>query len=462
MATLRSINPSDYSIVDEVTVSSAQEIAEKVKQAHAAKKQWKSLGAKKRAELLRPLITLVSQRSQDIAKLSSQEIGKPISQSLDDMEFTIDYLRDFIEDGPGYLENEITIDEQSAEASAFHQIVYEPIGVTACIVPWNYPFSNFIWGVIPNLIAGNPVVFKHSEECPLIGKLIEEMMDNLQLPEGVFSEIYGDASVGRTLVEQNIDLIWFTGSSNVGKALYSIAGNKQIKSILEMGGSDPTIIFEDAHKLGIDRIISRLYSSRFENCGQICSATKRLIVHEDLFQEIVTKLMAYLQSISIGDPLDPNTQLGPLVAERQLHLLESQVNDALALGAKVLYGGKRPDGLTGAYYLPTLITDINPKMRIWQEETFGPVLPIVTFKTEEEAIALANDTIYGLSSMIFTADPVRAKRVAAQIDAGCVDINFASHWRTCNPFGGYKASGVGREHGKFGFQELTQVKVIAE
>jgi succinate-semialdehyde dehydrogenase/glutarate-semialdehyde dehydrogenase len=462
MSTLRSINPSNYSIVGEVTVTSAQEIADKVEKAHAAKKHWKFQGPQKRAELLRPLLGMVDQRSEEIAKLTSQEMGKPISQSLDDMEFTIDYLRDFIEDGPSYLANEVTINEHSADASAFHQIVYEPIGVTACIVPWNYPFSNFIWGVIPNLIAGNPVVFKHSEECPLIGKLIEQMMHELHLPVGVFSEIYGDASVGRCLVEQGIDLIWFTGSTHVGKALYSIAGSKQIKSILEMGGSDPAIIFADARQLGIDRVISRLYSSRFENCGQICSATKRLIVHEDLFQEVVSKLIVYLQSINIGDPLDPNTHLGPLAAERQLHLLESQLHDALDLGAKILYGGRRPGGLTGAYYLPTLITDINPQMRIWREETFGPVLPIVTFKTEEEAIALANDTIYGLSSMVFTADPVRAKRVAAQIDAGCVDINFGSHWRPCNPFGGYKASGVGREHGKFGFQELTQVKVIAE
>ncbi len=462
MTTLQSINPADYSVIGEVKISSAPEIAEKVKLAHTAKKPWKMLGAKVRAEKLRPLHNIIRERSQEISTLTSQEMGKPIAQSIEDMEFTLDYLKSFIEDGPGYLENEITVDEKSAENSAYHQIVYEPIGVAACIVPWNYPMSNFIWGVIPTLIAGNPVIFKHSEECPLIGKLIDEMMSSLHLPEGVFSQVYGDRSVGLFLVEQNIDLICFTGSTKTGKELFELASKKGIKSILEMGGSDPAIIFDDAKNLDFDRVIARVFSQRFENCGQICSATKRLIVHESLFQEVIDKLIAYLSTIKIGDPLDRNTQLGPLAAERQLQLLESQINDAVASGAKILSGGKRPNNLSGAYYLPTLLSNIKPTMRVWKEETFGPVLPIVSFSTEEEAIALANDTMYGLSSIIFTSDTNRAKRVASQIDAGCVDINFGSHWRTCNPFGGYKASGVGREHGQFGFRELTQVKVIAQ
>jgi acyl-CoA reductase-like NAD-dependent aldehyde dehydrogenase len=448
--------------VGEVTVSSPQEIAEKVAKAHAVKKHWKMLGARKRAEMLRPLLGMLEQRSTEIAKVTSQEMGKPISQSLESLLSDANYLRAFLDQGPEYLANEITVNEKSAENSVLHQIVYEPIGVVACIVPWNYPFSNFLWGVIPNLIAGNPVVFKHSEECPLIGKIAEEMMQALKLPEGVFAEVYGDASVGKALVEQDVDLIWFTGSSSAGKNLFEVAAKKQIKSVLEMGGSDPVIVFEDAKKLDIDRVISKIYARRFDNCGQICCALKRLIVHESLFQEVVDKLLKQLETIKVGDPLDPQTQMGPLAAERQVVLLESQMADAVKLGAKVLCGGKRPDGLSGAYYLPTILTNIDKNMRIWKEETFGPVLPIVTFKTEEEAIALANDTIYGLSAVVYSADKERARRVAAQIDAGCIDINFGSHWRPCNPFGGYKASGVGREHGRYGFQELCQVKVIAE
>jgi len=462
MKTLSSINPANYSVVGEVTVSSQQEIVEKVQKAHAVKKYWKMLGARKRAEMLRPLLSLFQQRVQEIATLTSQEMGKPIAQSLEDIESEDAYFLAFIEQGPEYLEDEITVNEESQQKSAFHRIVYEPTGVAACIAPWNYPFNNFIWAVIPNLVAGNPVIFKHSEECPLIGKLAEEMMQQLNLPEGVFAAVYGDATVGQTLIEQDIDLIWFTGSSQTGKKLFEIAGKKQVKSLLEMGGSDPAILFEDIKNIHIDKVIERIYSRRFTNCGQVCCAVKRLIVHESIFQEVADKLAKYLENIKVGDPLDPTTQMGPLVAEHQLLLLESQIANSIALGAKVLSGGKRPDGLTGAYYLPTLLTNINRNMRVWKEETFGPVLPIISFATEEEAIELANDTIYGLSGVIYTADQERARRVAAQIDAGCIDINFASHWRPCNPFGGYKASGVGREHGRPGFQELCQIKVIAE
>jgi acyl-CoA reductase-like NAD-dependent aldehyde dehydrogenase len=462
MIKLHSINPSTRTVVGEVTITSLQEIQEKIKKAHAVKKQWKKLGAKKRAEMLKPLIAIISSRAQEIAKLISHEMGKPISQSVEECDDTLHYLSAFINDGPTYLDNEITVNEKSPEKSVFHQIVYEPIGVAASIVPWNYPLSNFVWGVIPNLIAGNPVIFKHSEECPLIGKLAEEMMSKLNLPEGVFAEIYGDAAVGEALLDQDINLIWFTGSSKVGQALFEKAGKKQIKSILEMGGSDPAIIFEDVSSQDIGTLVSKIISRRFENCGQVCSATKRLIVQKPLAELLIEKLIHQLSHLKIGDPLDPKTQMGPLVAERQLHLLEAQIEDAIALGAKVLYGGKRPEALSGAYYLPTLLTQIQPTMRVWKEETFGPVLPIVTFDTEEEAIELANDTCYGLSSVIYTADLERAKRVALQLEAGSVDINFGSHWHTSSPFGGYKASGVGREHGRHGFQELCQVKVIAE
>lgn len=458
MKKLISINPANYSKVGEVEITSEHEIARKVEQAHAVKKHWKMLGAVKRAEMLRPLLSIMEQRKQEIAQVTCQEMGKPITQCLEDHDSDVKYFLEFIEQGPGYLKNEITVDEKSE----LHQIVFEPIGVTASIVPWNYPFSNFLWGVIPNLIAGNPVVFKHSEECPMIGKLAEEMMQALNLPEGVFAEIYGDASVGELLVNQDIDLIWFTGSSSVGKRLFEIAGKKQIKSILEMGGSDPAVLFEDAKKLDLEKIISTIYARRFDNCGQICCAVKRLIVHESIFDEVVEKLSRLLNTIRIGDPSDPKTQIGPLAAEHQLHLLESQIADAKNLGANIVCGGKRPEHLMGAYYLPTILTNVTKNMRIWHEETFGPVLPVVSFSTEEEAVALANDTVYGLSSVIFTADKSRANRVAAQIDAGCVDINFSSHWRPHNPFGGFKASGMGCEHGPHGFQELTRIKVIAD
>ncbi|MBI3955631.1 aldehyde dehydrogenase family protein [Candidatus Gottesmanbacteria bacterium] len=456
MAKLVSTNPAkNYEVLGSVDVSTEKEIKARVAKACAATSGWKELGVTKRIALLRPLYDEFIKHKEMIALLVTREIGKPITEAKSDLDWDDGYFQDFLNHGATYLEDEIPYQKNGKS----HRIVFEPLGVAAVIVPWNYPFGNFMWGVIPNLIAGNTVVFKHSEECPLVGKLIDEMMDSLHLPEGVFSQVYGDGKVGELLVNQEIDLIWFTGSTAVGKRLYDIAGKKFIKGIMEMGGSNPAIVFDD---VDTDTILGRLYSGRFSNCGQVCDATKRLIVHESLFNDVVEKLKKRLASVKIGDSEDEGTEVGSLVAKRQLELLEAQVADAVVRGAKVVTGGRRPEGLRGAYYLPTILTNVKRTMRVWKEEVFGPVLPIVPFQTEEEAITLANDTSYGLGAQVFSKDENRALRAASKINAGCVDVNEGNHWQPCTPFGGYKGSGKGREHGKHGFQELCQIKVIAK
>ncbi|MEK7544181.1 MAG: aldehyde dehydrogenase family protein [Patescibacteria group bacterium] len=450
-----STNPAkNYKVLGSIDVSSSNEIKANVIKARAAAVGWKLLGVNKRCKLLQPLYQQFLKRKNEIALLVMREIGKPITEAKSDLDWDDGYFQDFFDLGATYLEDEISYQNNGKT----HRIIFEPLGVAAVIVPWNYPFGNFLWGVIPNLIAGNTVVFKHSEECPLMGKLIDEMMDSLHLPEGIFSQIYGDGKVGEQLVNSDIDLIWFTGSTGVGKKLYEIAGKKFIKGIMELGGSNPAIVFDD---VDIDTIIGTLYTGRFMNCGQVCDATKRLIVHESLFQRIVEKLKTRIASVKIGDPEDEVTELGSLVAKRQLELLEGQVADAVRKGAHVVIGGKRPEGLKGAYYLPTILTNVKRTMRVWKEEVFGPVLPVVTFQTEEEAVMLANDTPYGLGAQVFSKDVDRAIRIANKINAGCVDVNGGNHWQPCTPFGGYKGSGKGREHGKHGFQELCQIKVIA-
>lgn len=456
MHKIQSLNPADNTVVGEVSCTSQADLLDKVKKAQDIKKKWKSLGVVKRVEILRPLIEAFKKREHELAQLTVQEMGKTITEAKGDLIWDFDYFSEFLNNGPSYIEDEITV----SDGKILHRIVYEPRGVVACIVPWNFPFANFVWGVIPNLIVGNPVIFKHSEECPLIGKLIEEVMNALPgLPEGVFAEVYGGGDVGKALASSNIDMIWFTGSSTVGSKLFEIAGSKLIKAVLEMGGSNPAIVFDD---VDIDEVIPRIYRARFTNCGQVCDAVKRLIVHESIYDAVVTKLTDYISKIKLGDPSKEETQLGPLAAMRQVDLLEAQVQDSVNMGAKVIIGGKRAPGFDGAYYLPTLLTNINKEMRVWKEEVFGPVLPIVSFKTEEEAIELANDTIYGLGAAIHTDDLEKARRVAKQIDAGFVDINDGNHWRQCNPFGGYKFSGMGCEHGHLGFRDLCQYKVLAE
>jgi len=455
MLKIISTNPADsYKKIGEVTVSTAKEIRQKVAEANLAKKNWKELGVNQRTEILRPIYQEVIRRKKEIARLVTKEIGKPISEAIDDINWDLTYLSYFLENGKKFLAEEIIYKEKNA----IHKVVYEPIGTAAVIVPWNFPFGNMLWGVIPNLIAGNTVVAKHSEECPLSGKLFEEIMSVLQLPKGVLSEVYGDGKVGALLVEQDIDLIWFTGSSAVGKKLYEIAGRKFIKAILEMGGFNPAVVFDD---VSLDEVVEKLYYKRYLNNGQVCDAVKRLVVHKTVQADLMSQLKQYLKTKKVGDPSDPSTHLGSLVAKRQLEVLEAQVEDALKKGAKLICGGKSIFRKKGAYYLPTILTEVKRNMRVWQEEVFGPVLAVMTFSKEEEAVRLANDTVYGLGAEIYSKDAQRAKRIASQIDAGNININNGNHWIPCSPFGGYKSSGMGREHGRWGFQELCQIKNIA-
>lgn len=455
MSELISTNPSKgYETIGSVGISTIEEIKKKVAEAQKAKTLWKELGVKKRIELIRPIYKEFLKRKQELALLITREMGKPIRESLDDIEWEASYFNWFLENGERYLSDEITFEDKRS----IHKIVYEPIGVAGVIIPWNFPFDMFLWGVIPNLIAGNTVILKHSEECPLTGKLIEKIMNKSGLPKGVFSEVYGNGKVGALLANQDIDLIWFTGSTKVGKYLYETAGKKFIKAVLEMGGSNPSIVFDD---VDIDKIIEKIFSKRFSNCGQVCDALKRLIVHQSIFDEVVEKLKHIAESRIIGDPENMKTDIGSLVAERQLKLVEAQVKDAIKKGANAITGGRRPKDLKGAYYLPTILTNIKRNMRVWKEETFAPVLVVMPFKTEEEAIELANDTNYGLGAQIYTKDKKRALQIASKIEAGTIDVGEGNHWLPCNPFGGYKESGMGREHGEIGFRELTQIKVIA-
>jgi acyl-CoA reductase-like NAD-dependent aldehyde dehydrogenase len=455
MKKLISSNPAkDYEFVGEVAISTDEEIIEKVTAANKAKSVWKETNIKERIEFLKPIFEEFKARADEISLLTTKETGIALSESQANTSGHLVKIKWFLDNVELALADEIT----SEDDKSIHKIIYEPIGTAAVITPWNHPFGMFVWGVIPNLLAGNTVVFKISEECPLVGKLIEEIMSNHNLPTGIFSEIYGAGDVGWQLVNEKIDLIWFTGSTKTGQQLYKLAGEKFIKAILELGGSNPCIVFEDAD---IEKIISKIYIKRFKLCGQTCDALKRLIIHRSVFNEVVEKLKNEIESKKTGDPENLETNIGSLAAQRQLTLLEGQVRDAVDKGAKIITGGAPLNNINGAYYLPTLLTNISKDMRIWHEEVFGPVLPVISFETEEEAISLANDTIYGLGAIIFTNDAARAMRVASKIASGTVEINNTTHWLSCNPFGGYKKSGMGREHGIAGFRELCQLKVVS-
>lgn len=450
-----SINPSNYKKIGEVDVSTTSEIEKKVNLARKAQKSWGNLELEKRVNYLRSAIREVEERKLEIAQLQSEEMGMPIKDSVGGIDGDLEYAKWYLDNAKKYLSSETTFENDSE----IHQVFYEPIGVVVVIIPWNFPFANFVWGAMQALIAGNTIVLKHSEECPLCGKLIEEIFTK-NLPQGVFNEVYGRGEVGKELVKQKIDMIAFTGSTKTGKYLYETAGKKFIKAVMELGGSAPGIIFDDAD-LGL--AIENVCGNRLYNQGQCCDGLKRLIVHEKVYDQVLEKAKSFFENKIIGNAEDEKTEVGPLVAKKQLDLLKSQVEDARDKGAKILVGGNSLEQkLNGAFFEPTILTDINKNMRVWNEEVFGPVLPIVKFKTEKEATELANQTSYGLGSYVFTKDKNKAQRVAKEIQAGMVSVNGTNYIMPFNPFGGYKNSGFGREHGKYGFHEVTQIKIIAK
>lgn len=453
---IKSINPHDQSVLGEIEVTEPEEILKTVNRANKAFKAWKETPIKKRAEYLKKYKQNLVQHQNELDKLTAQEMGKPLGQGRDDSNWELEFLDYYTTEGVDALNPETVYKKDKDD----FKIIYEPFGVCACIAPWNYPVTMFNSGVVPALIAGNTVVFKPSEYSTLSQKLCADLLSDTGIPDGVFNLIIGGKETGAQLLDCPIDLIWFTGSSKVGQEVYQKAASKFIKALLEMGGNSAGIVFADAD---LDNALENVYASRFLCAGQSCNALKRLFIEKPIYDQFLKKLVNKLQKVSLGNPLD-NPDMGPLVQKVQLDKLELQVQDAIEKGAKVEIGGRRPSDKTlqkGNYYEPTILTNINTDMKVATEEVFGPVLPVMSFVSESEVLEMTNNTSYGLSGEIYTADLNKAERLASQIEAGMIGINTASYIRTTTPFGGYKKSGLGREYGKLGMQEFTQVKLIA-
>lgn len=453
---LISRNPSrNHEILGEVSVSNEVEVRNAVVAAKKAFPIWSGLSLDTRCKHIQSFINISKCRVEEIAQLIAKETGRPITSSRANVEGGFEYFEAYIKMADKYLLPQITYESDKE----IHKIFREPRGVIASILPWNYPFMNVVWQCGQSLIAGNTIVYKNSEENPLFSKLLAELIEKSDIPKGVFNIIYGDGKTGEFLVHQDIDMISFTGSTKVGQKLTKIAAEKFIPIVTELGGSSPLILFEDIEIT--DEIIAYIAGRRFKNAGQTCDAVKRLIVHKSKFDEVIKKLSAFVSKQKVGDALEEDTEIGPLIAERQVDLIDEQVQDSIKRGAKIITGGKRPGKLQGAYYVPTILTNVSRDMRVWKEETFGPVLPVISFTTEKEAIELANDTEYGLTAHVLTKDKELFQRVASQIKAGSIGHNQIGFWCPQNPFGGYKKSGMGRTHGSFGFYESTQVKIIS-
>jgi succinate-semialdehyde dehydrogenase / glutarate-semialdehyde dehydrogenase len=452
---LVSTNPAaGYAEIGSVETSSQADVADAVAAARAAQPAWAALTIRERSQAVLSFSDIAQQRVDELAQLMTAETGRLLKDSYDNIASGQQNMKAYADMAESCLAPEVVFESDNE----VHTVVREPWGVVACVCPWNFPFQNIAWQCAQALIAGNVVVYKNSEENPLFAEMVRSMIAQSDIPNDVFRVVQGDGEVGRWLVESDVDMVSFTGSSATGKLLARSAGERLLPVHAELGGSSPGVVFADAD---VDELLDTIYSLRFSNCGQYCDALKRLIVHESRFQEVVDGLALRATKAVVGDPTKPETEMGPLVAQRQLDKLEEQVADAIAKGANVVAGGGRPSGLSGAYYQPTILTNVTFDMRVWREEVFGPVLPVVSFSTEDEAIALANDTLYGLTAYVMTSNHATYERVAAQLKAGAIGENAAGFWSAQTPFGGYKQSGLGRANGHFGFHDMTQVKTIS-
>lgn len=453
---LQSINPHDQTIVGELEISTETEIKDKVEKARKAFDSWKNVSVEDRCLYVSQLKTKLSENKDKLAKLMTQEMGKPLSQSIGEIDSELDFIEYYVKNGPKFLADEPLIDNEKDN----YKVTYEPYGVCACISPWNFPVSMVTSGVLPAIIAGNTVVIKPSEYTSLSQKMVIDLLNETGIPDGVVNLIIGGSNEGKILVDSHIDLVWFTGSTKAGLDIYKKCGEKFIKSLLEMGGSSAGIVMAGAN---MENAIENLYWARFLNCGQVCTAVKRLFVEKSIFEEFIAGFVQRVNKAKIGDPLK-GSDIGPLVTKRQLEIIKNQVNDAVSKGATVLTGGSQPqdsDLSNGNYFQPTILLNVNLDMKVMNEETFGPVIAVMPFETEKEVIALANRTEYGLSSEIYTSDFEKGTSMARKIQSGTVAINTDNFFKPECPFGGFKKSGTGREYGKIGMQEFAQVKVIA-
>lgn len=451
---LNSINASKQNeILGSVEETTKEEIDKMVKLSHKTYEDWSLKPMSERIEVLRGVYNLLLDNSEAIATLITKEMGKPIIYARNEVRDTLKNILWSLDNSEDLLAPEITYEDEKQ----MQKVCYVSRGVAVVISPFNFPFSLCCAIAFQNMIVGNTVICKPDHNLPLLVELLDKLFKESELPNGVCQFVYGGREIGDYLVNQDINMICFTGNTKTGEHLYKVAADKMIPILMELGGSAPGIVFEDAN---LDRIIDGLYMKKFSNMGQLCHALKRLIVHESLFDEVVNRLKHIASSQIIGDPLDEKTTMGPLVNATQLEKLVDQLEDAKEKGAKIICGGNKQIDKEN-YFAPTIVTNINKNMRLWQEEVFGPILPVISFKTEEEAIELANDTIYGLGGYIYTESLERFERVSKQINTGMIGFNNVAYSAPYNPFGGTKRSGLGRTRGKWGLMYLCDVKTIS-
>jgi succinate-semialdehyde dehydrogenase/glutarate-semialdehyde dehydrogenase len=453
-------DPATGEELGRVRISSAEEVSRAVTRARDAQLAWANLSFKERGRVIMRARKIVLDEMEQLARLVSRETGKPLVEAIS-MEITptLDLMQFFARRTQRLLRPEKIGIGQYGLMGRTSRIVYKPLGVIGIISPWNFPWAIPLGEVVMALMAGNAVVLKPSELTPLTGLKIKEVLERAGLPGGLMDVLTGDGRTGAALVEARPDKIMFTGSVNTGRRVAEAAAHHLIPVVLELGGKDPMIVLEDAD---LKQAARAAVWGAFANSGQACASVERCYVHESIAPQFIERIIAETRALRQNIGTGEDTDIGAMSSERQLAIVEEHVQDALAQGARALTGGCRAPELSGPFYQPTVLTDVNHHMTVMREETFGPVLPVMTFETEDEALALANDSVFGLTASVWTKNVARGRKIAERLEAGTVMVNevLYTHGIAQTPWGGVKQSGLGRTHGRLGLLELVAPRHI--
>jgi succinate-semialdehyde dehydrogenase/glutarate-semialdehyde dehydrogenase len=452
--TLSVLNPANGQLLAEVPRCGAAETRRAIVAAERAWPAWRALTAKHRGALLDAWFKLIIDNADDLAQLVTAECGKPLAEAKGEVIYGASFIEWFAEEGKRTYGESIP----SPAADKRLLVIKQPIGVCAAITPWNFPLAMITRKVAPALAAGCPVVVKPAEQTPLTALALAALAEQAGFPAGVFNVVTGNpVEIGGELTANPIvRKLSFTGSTGVGRLLMAQCAPTVKKVSLELGGNAPFIVFNDAD---VNATVDSAILAKYRNNGQTCVCANRFLVQSGIYEEFAARLSERVKALKVGPGTEVGISLGPLINAAGLTKVQSHVSDAVAKGARVLCGGV-PHELGGNFYQPTVLADVTPEMKVAREETFGPVAPLFRFETEAEAIAMANDTEFGLAAYFFTRDMARCWRVGEALEYGMVGINTGIISNEVAPFGGIKQSGIGREGSKYGIEDYLEVKYL--
>lgn len=447
---LRTVNPTTEAILNEYDIMTKEQIDAKVKTARTAFSEWRN-DIDKRVDFLYSFANELRKNLENLATTATREMGKAIKESRSEVEKCAWAIEYFADNGKIFASDEVVNTDARKSIIAF-----EPLGVIGSIMPWNFPYWQALRFAAPSLMAGNTIVLKPASATMQCGIEIERTFNKSGLANGVFQTLIGDSSIAETLIDSDINAVTFTGSVQVGGKVAQRATSQLKKTVLELGGSDPFIVCEDAD---LEKASSGAVKGRFINSGQSCIASKRFIVVRKIANEFIEMFVQKTQKLKVGDPMSNETDIGPLVNINSLNNMESLVAQSVEEGAELLTGGERTDS-KGFFYPPTVLKNVSPSMRIASEEVFGPIAPVIIAEDEKEAMKVANDSKYGLGASIWTQDLDKAERMSRAVESGIVTVNNVVISDPRVPFGGIKNSGFGRELSKYGMLEFINIKSV--